>query len=165
MILRCTGKLRALLGVQPGSLVEPEAAEIEWYANLLWLNRRKCLLFTHPDTLFSVFVPDVRKSDLRSFGDLVVHHMTRALRVEELPADALGELDKDGVKVAKTRSRVVLGCMNDMATMIEHAVVGSAGLENTDIDALNRWLHRAIHSPTGYARPVELARRRARDRP
>ncbi|MFN2615181.1 MAG: hypothetical protein ABR552_10255 [Actinomycetota bacterium] len=31
-----------------------------WYANLLWFDRRKCLLLTLAPTLFSVSVADVR---------------------------------------------------------------------------------------------------------
>ncbi len=38
----------------------------DWYANLLVLDRRKCLLLTHAGTLFTIFEPDVRASDLTS---------------------------------------------------------------------------------------------------
>jgi hypothetical protein len=40
----------------------------DWYANLIWIDRRKCLLVVHADTLFSVFVGDVRKPQLSKFG-------------------------------------------------------------------------------------------------
>src|SRR5207247_415481 len=39
--------------------------------NLLWLDRRKCLLLTHAGTLFPVFVADVRAADLRPPGSYI----------------------------------------------------------------------------------------------
>jgi hypothetical protein len=47
------------------ALRQPEPSDDDWYANLLWVERQKCLLFTHAGTLFSVFVAGVRKADLR----------------------------------------------------------------------------------------------------
>ncbi len=54
MSLRRTKKVMAILGVdtaEPGPAPDPG----DWYANLLWLDRHKCLLLTHAATLFSVF--------------------------------------------------------------------------------------------------------------
>ena len=36
--------------------VELPASEDDWYVNLLWIDRRKCLLSMHTGTLFPVFV-------------------------------------------------------------------------------------------------------------
>ena len=72
MIVRCTAKLRALLGRQAQHQADPGCSERDWYANLLVIERRKCLLVTHAGTLFSVFVPDVRVAQLRPLGPFVV---------------------------------------------------------------------------------------------
>src|SRR5262245_46545241 len=50
------------------SLVDAAPADDDWYANVLWLERRKCLLLTHAGTLFSIFVADVRAPELRPLG-------------------------------------------------------------------------------------------------
>ena len=50
-------KLLDLLGGGALTLSELPAADEDWYANLLWLDRQKCLLLTHAGTLFSVFLP------------------------------------------------------------------------------------------------------------
>ncbi len=60
MVIRCTAKVLKLLGRRPGSLAELEPDDDDWYLNLLWFDRRKCLLLMHAGTAFSVFVPDVR---------------------------------------------------------------------------------------------------------
>ncbi len=58
MILRCTAKMLKLLGARPGDLVPVKHNDQDWYANLLWLDGRNCLLLAHAGTLFSVFVPE-----------------------------------------------------------------------------------------------------------
>ncbi len=55
------------------------ATDEDWYANLLWIDRRKCLLLMHAGTLFPVFAPDVRQRDLRRLGPFVVGLVEAAL--------------------------------------------------------------------------------------
>jgi hypothetical protein len=87
----------------------------DWYANLLWLSGRRCLLLTHAATLFTVFEADVRAADLRDPGRLVTGLISRELLREQLPADTFGRANPADVGLAKTADRSVLGCMNDMA--------------------------------------------------
>src|SRR6266511_3701164 len=72
MIVRCTNKLLQLLEARAASLVQAPPTEDDWYANLLWLDRRKCLLLTHDGTLFSVVTADMHKRDLQPFGVYLV---------------------------------------------------------------------------------------------
>jgi hypothetical protein len=72
VIARCTAKLRAFLGGQPQRQVDPGCSERDWYANLVVIERRKCLLLTHAGTLLSVFVRDVRVAQLRPLAPFVV---------------------------------------------------------------------------------------------
>jgi hypothetical protein len=61
VILRCTRKLLTVLGsavAEPAPAPDPE----DWYANLLWFDRRTCLLLTHSATLFTIFEADVTVS-------------------------------------------------------------------------------------------------------
>ena len=59
MILRCTARLLDLLGGPALTLAGTPVSDDDWYANLVWLDRRKCLLLTHADTLFPIFIADV----------------------------------------------------------------------------------------------------------
>ena len=43
----------------------------DWYANLLWFDRRTCLLLTHSATLFTIFEADVTASALRATRQLI----------------------------------------------------------------------------------------------
>lgn len=145
----------ALLGPAV-ALTDLPASDEDWYANLLWLERRKCLLLTHAGTLFSVFVPDVRAAELRPLGPYISAIVERELRSEGLPPDALGSLDPDAVQVAKTASRSVLGFMNDMATHIDYAVATAGGLSRCEVERVNRQLRRTPYNRGGYLYPIDL---------
>jgi hypothetical protein len=76
VILRCTAKALALLGVRPAALPDLRPSEDDWYLNLLWIERNKCLLLTHAGTLFPALTLDVRRADLRPLGSYVVNSST-----------------------------------------------------------------------------------------
>lgn len=155
MVLRCTKKLLALLG-KP-ELVEASASEDDWYANLLWFDRRKCLLLANGGTLFPIFVADVRAPKLRPLGPRIVGLIEGALLEEGLPVDALGRLDPDDFVVAKTASRQVLGVMNEMAFECGWEIDSVGGLWKLDVDKLNHRLRRRLHTKDGaYRVPLEL---------
>jgi Domain of unknown function (DUF6933) len=161
VILRCTKKLLAV--IHSPQVFDHARDDEDWYANLLWLSGRKCLLLTHAATLFTVFEADVRAADLRYPGRLVTGSISRELSREQLPADTFGNPDPDSVVLAKTADRSVLGCMNDMAFMCATVITRSGGLATTDVAYLNRALRRNINSVRGYQPPIELtAARRAR---
>lgn len=160
MIVRCTAKVRALLGVR--QLAEPEQSDDDWYANLLWFDRRKCLLLAHVGTLFPVFVPDVRKADLTPLDLWLTDVVRRELGAEGLPGNALGDLSAP-VELAKTASRQMLGFMNEMARFAEYAIADAGGLVRCDVEELNREQRRMLHNRDGdYVRPIELVRLRQR---
>jgi hypothetical protein len=163
VVVRCTGKLLNLLGQRSVTLVDAPADDDDWYANLLWLDRRKCLLVAHAGTLFSLFVADLRVGDLRPFERRIVELLTAALLEERLPVDALGRLEFGEVRIAKTASRHVLGVMNQMALEIGWHADQAGGLWNVDVDELNRHLRRSLHTKDGdYQIPLELVRERLR---
>jgi hypothetical protein len=163
VVVRCTGKLLNLLGKRSVTLVEAPADDDDWYANLVWLDRRKCLLITHAGTLFSLFASDIRVSDLRPFERRIVDLLTGALLQEGLPIDALGRLEPSELRIAKTASRHTLGVMNQMALEIGWHADEAGGLWNVDVDELNRHLRRSLHTKDGdYRIPLELVHERLR---
>jgi len=76
----------------------------------------------------------------------VVALLARQLAAEGLPADALGPLDREPAIVAKTADRQVLGCMNDIAMVCQHAAADAGGLARLDVTALYYRLQRNITS-------------------
>jgi hypothetical protein len=159
LTLRCTGKVLKLLNRTPTrpDLSSAAPRDDDWYIKLIWLDRRKCLLMTHAGTLFSVLAVDIRQAELNQFGLLAVALIERELRAEGLAINTFGQLDRAESQVAKTASRSVLGCMNDISFICKIAVIESRGLAYCDIAALNQELRRNINSARGYARPIDLA--------
>lgn len=164
MVLRCTKRVLDLIGVGPRGLVAANPTDDDWYANLFWIDRRKHLLLAHAGTLFPVFVADVRKTDLLPLGLVAVRLIRNELGMENLAPDALGELDPNSVRIAKTASRTVLGYMNETAKYCEHAIARHRGLEQCDIGSLNREIRRELHllrRPPGYFVPIDLVMTRS----
>ncbi len=79
VILRCTSKLLAVIGPALAAKPAPAPDAEDWYANLLWFDRRKCLLLTHAATLFSIFEANVSAPGLRATGPLVTRLIEREL--------------------------------------------------------------------------------------
>jgi hypothetical protein len=164
VVLRCTSKLLDLLGKPPVAAVNASPTDDDWYANLLWLDRRKCVLLTHAGTLFPVLAADVRKRDLQPIGRYVVDVIETALHAEDLPLDILGRLNPNCVRLARTASRSILGFMNEMALHCRYHIADTGGLHPADIDALNRRLRRTLHNRGGYHDPLELVAQRLQAR-
>ena len=161
MILRCTAKMLALLGVRAATLADAPPSDDDWYLNLLWLERRKCLMLTHAGTLFPVVVTDVRKAQITPIGPYVVGLVEEHLISEGLGADTLGPLDPDDVRLAKTASRSVLGIMNDTAFHVRYRVEAMGGIDRAETVFLNRFLRRTLHNRAGeYVTPLDLVARR-----
>jgi len=158
VIVRCTTRLLKLL--PPSELADAEPTPDDWYANLIWIDRRKCLLMVHADTLFPVFVADVRKPQLSKFADYLAGTVATALADEGLAADCLGPLDPAKVRVARTASRSVLGVMNDMASMSQRIAEQAGGISGLDVEDLNAFLRRTPYKRDGYFRPIDAARQR-----
>jgi hypothetical protein len=152
VILRCTRRALALLGTRAAIVTNQPPSDDDWYLNLLWLDRRKCLLLAHAGTLFPVLAADVRAGDLRPLGPFIVTTIQAELASEGLAADTLGQLDPNTVEVAKTASRTVLGFMNDMASYLQYAVADAGGLYECDPRILNHQLRRRLHSRAAMRR-------------
>jgi hypothetical protein len=126
-IIHCTKKLINELEVSPsGSMAtEPLSGFFgTWHANLIRIERRRCLLLTNDRTLYSLLVPGVKKKDLANLRELFRLHLSINLEKEGFgPEDitkALGEYGE--IAIAPTTSRSVLGSMNDLADQADFLV-------------------------------------------
>ena len=156
MIVRCTKKLLDLQGGRSVTAGEFPATDEDWYLDLLWIDRRKCLLLIHAGTLFPVFRADVRSAELRPPGPYLVAAVQAELSAERLPPDTFGPLQPDNVRIARTVSRSMLGFMNQMTVEIRYQVMRSDDVRTCDINALNHQLRRTLRNRGGYVRPIDL---------
>ena len=145
-----------LLGGRSVTLSELPPTDDDWYLNLVWIERQKCLLLTHTGTLFSVFRVGVHVADLRSLGGYLVEAIQTELRAEGLPAHTFSELEPDSVQLAKTASRSTLGFMTEMAFELGWIITDKDGLRRSDINDINHALRRMLWNRGDYVRPIEL---------
>jgi hypothetical protein len=146
------------MGSRAGVLHDPEPGGDDWYANVFIIERRKCLLLVHADTLFPVLDTDIRVAQLDDLGLYVTTLIVDALSSERLSGTVLGPTDPSSVQVAKTASRSVLGHMNEITFEAQHLIAHSGGLQHADLDSVNRQLRRGLHARGGeYVVPLELA--------
>ncbi len=153
-----------LLGVRSTTLSELPPSDDDWYLNLVWIERQKCLLLTHAGTLFSVFRVGVHVADLRPLGNYLVEAIEAELRAEGLPADTFSALEPDSVQLAKTASRSTLGFMTEMAFELGSIIADKRGPRRSDINDLNHALRRMLWNRGDYLRPIELVHQRLKVR-
>lgn len=160
MVIRCTQRLFGLLDV---AKTQASPNPDDWYANLIWIDHRKCLIVLHAETLFPIIAVDVRKDDLRPAGHYFVELVRQALRDEQLPSGVLGELDPETVSFAATASRSVLAHMNQMVEEWKFLAAGRVDLTHPDV--INHRLRRTLVTRAGdYRQPLELVSERLDDR-
>jgi len=143
-ILRCTKKLLSELKLKPSDSMQQPNEFSSWHANLLRIDRRKCVLFTHDTTLYSFFVPGLKKSDFKNIREVFRQNLFKSLMAENLPQKHI-EIFLDDIReieISKTNNRSVLGSMNDLTFQLKYQIADEGGLLNTDIMKLNHDLNR-----------------------
>ena len=161
MLIRCTAKLLKEMGLGKADLSAgaspPESVLGEWYANLFYIERRKCVIFTNAETLFTVISFDVRRPEIRDLAGLFRKELERVLREEQFSDEAarrvLGEAE--GVQFDRTADRRVLGVMVDHVKIAQHMVGYKGGLGTCDKVDIVKKLNRTPLKPLKYTYPVE----------
>ena len=143
-ILRCTQKLLSELKLKPSDSIQQPSELSSWHANLLRIDRRKCVLFTHDTTLYSFFVPGLIKPDFENIREVFRQNFFKALIAEDIAQKHI-EIFLEGnreIRISKTNNRSVLGSMNDLAFQLKYKIAYEGGIENTDITKLIHDLNR-----------------------
>lgn len=169
IIIRCTTKVLKELGipkVQIKDYSDQTRLLQEWYANLFYLDRRKCLLFTHAGTLFSFVVAGVSRKDIKVLPELFRKELSKALFYEEFSSGQIEEFMKRAqeITIAKTTSRSVLASMNQILFEYPYILARFAHLGSDEaMVAVNRELNTMFRSAIGegrhdYGVPIECFR-------
>lgn len=119
-LIHCTQKLLKELGVpttEPARAPAVSEGLGNWYANLLRIERRKCILFTNEKTIYTFLIPAVLKKDLMNIKGLFLSHLSYNLQYEGFGPEVIDRIRQEYQEIgfAKTVSRRVLGFMNDLA--------------------------------------------------
>ena len=143
-ILRCTKKLLNELKIKPSEETYFTGDLGSWHANLLRIDRRKCVLFTNDATLYSFLVPGLKKHQFQNFHEVFGQHLFKNLRLESFHQHQIeAVLDEHReIVISKTNNRSVLGSMNDLAYQLKYSISSVGGLDYMDLAELNHELNR-----------------------
>ncbi len=162
-IIHCTRKLLKELDVtlvEPDKISQPTGGLGNWYANLLKIDRRKCLLFTNEKTLYSFLIPNVLKKNITNIVEEFLINLSFNLQAEGFGLEVIRTVMQEykGIGFAKTASKKVLGSMNQLAFEYEVFIEGKEGLENVKILEMNRDINRTILKGIKFLHPIEALR-------
>jgi len=151
MIVRCTAKLRALLGRQAQPPSDPVVLPDDFYANLLIIERRKCLLVTTPPHCSRCSAPTCAPRSCARSARSWYRGSLPSLTPRACLSERWASFDGGQVTIAATAGgRSVLGCMHDLALTCRLASEDAGGLGLLDLAALHHVLQRHIYAARGY---------------
>lgn len=153
-LIQCTKKLLVKV---PDRLFDPAMDGERWHANFLRVDRHQCVLFTHDASLYSVFVPGMKKPEFEHLDEVFGQRLFKVMAWDGFPPTHI-EVMLDALRVIRcTRSsnRSVLGSMNDLRFHVEVEVGYHGGLANVDMAKLHHRLNRIPMGAIGYQFAVE----------
>jgi hypothetical protein len=155
--LRCTRKLLEFLDVEPVEEPEPPTGALgDWYANLIPTCAGYLIIFVNERSLITVAVPAWEAEHLISLFRLRVKNLLTGMGLPQgVIEKELGHLIP--VQFAKTASRSILGCMNNMAW--HYQVRAEQALEEGDLrlSPVELGLSQMPFSPLDYRFPTDVA--------
>lgn len=159
-LIRCTAKLQKEMGLKKTDLVEdaPDFSYLgPWHANLIFIDRRKCVLFVNDKTLFNFIVPDVSKAVIRQLDDLFRNYLQCILADEGFPELVRDKISSEyaDVAFAKTNSKSVLGSMNDLAFHYKFNIQEAGGVHSPAVPGIISRLNRMPISAIDYRFPIK----------
>jgi hypothetical protein len=159
-ILHCTRKLLKELDVplvEPDKIPQPTEGLGNWYANLLRIDRRKCLLFTNEKTLYTFLIPKVLKANLKNIEEEFLINLSYNLQYEGFGLEMINRVIQEYQEIgfSKTYSRQVLGSMNELAFEYDYFIRREWGIEKARIFEINKEINRTPMGALKYRYPIE----------
>lgn len=158
-LIRCTKKLQKEMGLTKED-VQAEAPDSSylgsWHANLLFIDRKKCVLFANDKTLFNFVALGVRKVELRKLDVLFRQYLQTVLAEEEMAESIRQRIlsEYTTIAYANTNNRKVLGSMNDLAHIYKYAILENGGIHSAIVPSLIKQFNRMPMGMLNYQYPI-----------
>lgn len=159
-LIRCTGKLQKEMGVKKTDLVEGEPTFSfmgQWHTNLIYINKKKCVLFTNDKTLFNFIVTDVSRAEIKELSKMFIDNFYCILADEGIEQETINKICQEygEVRYAKTSSKSVLGSMNDLAFHYKFLIQEAGSVYSHLVPGIIKQLNRMPMGPLKYRYPIE----------
>ncbi len=156
MTLRCTQKVLHWFKWAPQESDLPATTTLgDWYANLLFTKHHRLLLCTSETSLLSILIP---LKNMKGIGVALAQTVRKNLERHGVPENLVSAeiTQMEPIFIGKTKSRVVLGAMNDL--MMGAKVYLEIGRQ--DVVSAENKLCETFLSPIGNKYPREVAKER-----
>lgn len=120
----CSKKLSDLLGLKT-KRTELSCSCEKWNGHLFYLDKKKCVVFMHKETLYSVVLLDILKKDLENLNELFIDNF-----IKQLYSDKILPQDKE-VKTRNAYKQItlqltdndqsIIGSLNDCVLRIKYS--------------------------------------------
>jgi len=136
---------------QEGSFLE------SWHVHLFFRYRKKCLIFTNTQTLYSFVAENVKRAEVRNLAALFRKELSRSLFYEEFSAEIMKKVNSatENIQFARASNRSVLSSMNDLIWQHDGCTETLEEKGCEDFIAVNRQINRTPMGAMKYALPVE----------
>jgi hypothetical protein len=157
LTLRCTRRLMDHLGIKPTPAGIPEPFDSllgDWYAGLVQLiGVAPLMLCVNEPTRYAIVIQLEGGEDLGILHACLTEGACEAVRRVGASRQTVRRVEKeyaDGVRIAATQSRSVLGTMNDLARLLEGYLGGLSGAKLQEAFAdVEDYLNVVPHRPLG----------------
>jgi len=156
--LRLTHKLQKLLDIDLTEQLEPTTSRLgDWYANLVPTYSGDLIIFLNEKTLLSVAIPIWESDNLLSLFRLRVVNLLGMIGIQ--PKVIENELSHyDHIQFGKTRSRSVLGSMNDFAFQYQGIAEQAESKADLSLSQAEYQLSQMPCKPIGYRVPSDVVK-------
>ena len=147
-------------GCGPEPTVVGQSGLGPWHANLVYIDRQKCVLFVNDATLFNFIAPGVTRAEIRELGRLFRSWLQPIVAEEGLSQQSLERVRREYAEVGYGRStnRSVLGSMNDLAFHYRYGIAEAGGIHSAKVPEIIRQLNRMPMGAIDYRYPIEALR-------
>lgn len=156
--LRCTGQLESQIGITlPSSL---DVSPFDWHANLLWLEKRKHVLFCSDASRLICLTSVVSKTEIGDLPELLRRTLQQVMSDECFAQEVIQHVvaAHNSIKLAKTNSKSVLGTMNDNTRHIRYFLDRYGSLSQPALTKVHHHLNHMPMKPNGWKFSIESFR-------
>ena len=157
-LIHCTQKLLKDLENPPLHTPADTQGLGNWYANLIRIDRKKCLLFTNEKTLYSFLIPNILKKNIKNIEEEFLINLNLNLQAEGFSLEIIKKVMQEYTEIgfAKTASKTVLGAMTQLMFEYEVLIEMKEGLENVKVLEMNKHINRSLMRGTRHLHPIEM---------
>jgi hypothetical protein len=163
-IIRCTAKLQKEMGLRKSDLiasVEESTRLGGWHANLLYIDRKKCVLFANDRTLFNFIVADLKREHIRQLDRVFQEHLICVLNSEDLDKKIAKSIceEHQEIRYGATNNRSVIGSMNDLASHYKYFISEAGGVHSPEVPEIIRKLNRMPFCSLEFTYSIDMLKK------